>query len=89
MLVDGEPKQLAAVKAEAKRIGVKPTILVDIVHVLEYVWTAARTIFGETNAKAEDWVGDRLLALLTGGSGGEIARTIRWWASRCKPELDE
>jgi hypothetical protein len=88
VLVDGEPKQLAAVKAEAKRVGVKPTILVDIVHVLEYVWTAARAIFGESNAKAEDWVGDRLLALLTGRSGGDIARTIRWWASRCKPKLD-
>ena len=29
VLVDGEPKQLAAVKAEARRAGVKPTILID------------------------------------------------------------
>jgi hypothetical protein len=88
VLVDGEPKQLRAVKAEARRAGVQVTTLVDIVHVLEYLWNAARALFGESNAKAESWVGDRLLALLTGRSGGEVARTIRWWAARRKdPEL--
>jgi hypothetical protein len=84
VLVDGEPKQLRSVKAEARRAGVQITILVDIVHVLEYVWGAARALFGESNAKAESWVADRLLALLTGRSGGDVARTIRWWAARHK-----
>jgi len=84
VLVDGEPKQLRAVKKEARRAGVEVTILVDLVHVLEYVWDAARAIFGESNPKAESWVGDRLLALLSGRSGGDVARTIRWWAARHK-----
>jgi len=70
VLVDGEPKQLAAVKAEARRIGVKPTILVDVIHVLEYVWKAARALFGQSTPEAEAWVGDRLLALRH--------RTQRW-----------
>jgi hypothetical protein len=48
---------------------------------------AARALFGESNAEAEAWVGDRLLALLTGRSGGDIVKTIHWWASRRK--LDE
>lgn len=87
VLVDGEPKQLRAIKAEARRVGVLVTILIDIVHVLEYLWDAARALFGESNAKSESWVGDRLLSLLTGGSGGDVARTIRWWAARRK--LDE
>ena len=87
VLVDGEPKQLAAVKAEARRAGVKITILVDVVHVLEYLWKAARALFGESTPEAERWVRDRLLALLTGRSGGQVAQTIRWWASR--RELDE
>ena len=82
VLVDGEPRQLRSVKAEARRAGVKVTILLDIVHVLEYVWKAARAIFGQSNAKAEKWVGERLLALLSGRSGGQVAHTIRWWASR-------
>jgi hypothetical protein len=87
VLVDGEPKQLAAVKAEARRVGVKVTILLDVVHVLEYIWKAARAIFGESTPEAETWVGDRLLALLTGRSGGDVAATIRWWASQ--RDLDE
>lgn len=86
VLVDGEPRQLRAVKAEARRLGVKVTIVLDLVHVLEYVWKAARAVFGESNAKAEDWVGARLLALLTGRSGGQVANTIRWWAKRKKLE---
>jgi len=85
VLVDGEPRQLRAVKAEARRAGVKATILLDVVHVLEYVWKAARALFGGSNVKAEKWVGERLLALLSGRSGGQVAHTIRWWAdSRSK-----
>lgn len=90
VLVDGDPKQLRIVKAEARRAGVKVTIVVDIVHVLEYIWGAARALFGQSHAKAEKWVADRLLSLLTGRSGGEVAQTIRWWAARHKqPELGE
>jgi hypothetical protein len=84
VLVDGEPKQLRAVKAEARRAGAKVTILADIVHVIEYVWDAARALFGESNASAEKWVEDRLLALLSGRSGGDLAKTIRWWEARNK-----
>jgi hypothetical protein len=84
VLVDGEPTQLRAVKAEAKRADVKVTIIADIVHVLEYIWNAARALFGESNAKAEAWVEDRLLALLNGRSGGDVAKTIRWWEARAK-----
>jgi hypothetical protein len=88
VLVDGEPKQLRAVKAEARRLGVEVTVLVDIVHVLEYIWKAARALFGESSSEAEEWVSYRLLALLTGSSGGELARTIRWWAKKRESGLD-
>lgn len=82
ILVDGDPRQLQKVKAEAKRLGVTVTIVADVVHVLEYLWTAARGVFGETNAESESWVGNRFAALLSGRSGGDLARTIRWWAAR-------
>ena len=88
VLVDGEPKQIKAVKAEARRVGVKVEIIVDIIHVIEYLWKAARALFGESNLEAESWVGDRLLGLLSGRTGGEVAHTIRWWASRCEDQLD-
>jgi hypothetical protein len=41
VLVDGDAKQLKSVKAEARRVGVTVTIVADIVHVLEYVVSAA------------------------------------------------
>jgi hypothetical protein len=82
VLIDGNVTQLAAVKAEAKRVGVKITIIVDVIHVLEYVWKAARAIFGEASPKAESWVGDRFLALMNGQSGGEVADAIRYHARK-------
>jgi hypothetical protein len=88
VLLDGDVKQVKAVKAEAKRAGVEVTLIVDIVHVLEYVWLAGRAIFGGTTQQTESWVGDRLLTLLTGGSGGYVARTIRWWAQRRRDQID-
>lgn len=84
VLIDGNATQLEAVKAEAKRVGVTITILVDVVHVIEYVWKAARAIFGKTTQEAEKWVGERFLALLSGASGGEIAKTIRRHADQRK-----
>lgn len=87
VLVDGEPKQLRAVKTAARRAGVKVTIVVDVVHVIEYIWKAARALFGEAKPEAEPWVSNRLLELFSGRTGGQIARTIRWWAAR--RSLDE
>jgi hypothetical protein len=88
VLVDGEPKQLRAVKAEVRRAAVKVDIMVDIVHVIEYLWLAGRALFGESSLEAESWVGDRLLALLSGRTGGDVARTIRWWAAQHDGQLD-
>lgn len=88
VLVDGDPKQLKAVKAEAKRAGVEVTIILDIVHVLEYLWLAGRALFGGSSPDAESWVGDRLLSLLTGRSGGYVASAIRDWAEKRKDHLD-
>lgn len=88
VLVDGEPKQLRAVKREARRAGVEVTLVLDVVHVLEYLWLAARALFGGSTPEAETWVSDRLLALLTGRSGGNVAATIRWWAKSRAAQLD-
>jgi hypothetical protein len=88
VLVDGEPRQLKAVKAEAKRAGVKVTLILDVVHVLEYLWLAGRALFGGSTPEAEAWVGHRLLGLLSGRTGGDIAGTIRYWAKCREGNLD-
>jgi hypothetical protein len=76
VLVDGGPTQLALVKKEARRRGVAPTIVLDLMHVLEYVWKASFAFNGEGNAKAESWVSERLLGLLR-GKASTVAAAMR------------
>jgi len=53
VLIDGNNAQSEAVTAEAARRGVKVTIVIDFVHVLEYLWKAAWSFFdkGEPAAR--------------------------------------
>ena len=46
-LVDGNPTQLALIKQAAKHHGVQPTIILDVIHVLEYLWDAGFAMHGE------------------------------------------
>jgi len=41
VLVDGDKKQLRAVRKTARELGVEVTIILDVIHVLEYLWEAA------------------------------------------------
>lgn len=66
VLVDGSDTQLAAIKAEAARRGrTSITIIVDLIHVLHYVWLAGTAIRGGNPKKVDAWVRKRLVALLT------------------------
>lgn len=65
-LVDGQPQQLALLKATAAKHGVDLVIILDLIHVLEYLWQAAWALHAEGDPKAEAWVSERLLALLQG-----------------------
>jgi hypothetical protein len=77
VLVDGNKDQLARIKRAARTLGVEITIVLDIVHVLEYLWSAAYAFHRDGTDEAEQWVKCRLLALLNGRSGGEIAKSLR------------
>lgn len=77
VLVDGNKDQLARIKRAARDTGVKITIVLDIVHVLEYLWRAAYAFHPDGTTETEEWVECRLLALLNGHSGGEIAKSLR------------
>jgi hypothetical protein len=65
-LVDGNNTQIDILKRIAKKRGVKLTIIVDIVHVIEYLWKAGRTFHPESGPELEGWVRHRLLAVLNG-----------------------
>src|SRR5690606_30370672 len=77
VLVDGNKDQLARIKRAARDTGVKITIVLDIVHVLEYLWRAAYAFHPDGSKDAQAWVECRLLALLNGRSGGAIAKSLR------------
>jgi hypothetical protein len=76
-LVDGNPEQLRLIKRAARRIGVQLTIVLDIIHVLDYIWDAAWCFYAQGSPEAECWVHRRLRGLLEGRSGGAIARSMR------------
>ena len=46
--------------------------ILDIIHVIEYLWLAGNTLSGENNAKTTKWVYERLLAILQGRVGTVI-----------------
>lgn len=77
MLLDGSVDQLNRVKKAAQSVGATITIVLDIVHVLEYLWHAAYAFHDEGTIAAERWVENRLLKLLTGGTGGVVAKSLR------------
>jgi hypothetical protein len=65
-LVDGNNHQIDRVTNEAQQRGLKITILVDLVHVLEYLWSAAWCFHKEGDPAAETWVHEKALAILDG-----------------------
>ena len=66
VLVDGNRDQIRLAKKSARKLGVDITIIVDLMHVLEYLWKAAYSFHPEGSRNAELWVQQRLMWLLRG-----------------------
>ena len=81
-LVDGNKEQLTRIQKVAKDRGISVTIVLDIIHVLEYLWKASYAFHDDGTKQAESWVEQRLLALLQGRPVGEIVKGIRRYAAR-------
>jgi hypothetical protein len=65
-LVDGNNHQIDRIKTEANKRKLTITIVVDLVHVLEYLWSAAWCFFNEGDPAAEQWVHEKALCVLEG-----------------------
>jgi hypothetical protein len=76
ILVDGNEPQIKLAKAAALKCGVKSTVVLDFIHVTEYVWRASFALFGSGSVKGERWVQERLLRILRGQSS-EVAAGMR------------
>jgi len=68
VLVDGAEHQLGLIRAEAARRGITISILIDLIHVLGYIWKAAWSLHTAGDPAAEDWVAVKALAVLAGDS---------------------
>jgi hypothetical protein len=80
-LVDGNNHQIDQIKAHARARHIPITIIIDFIHVLEYVWKAAWCFHPEGDPKAEQWVADKALEILS-GNAGLVAAAIRRTATR-------
>ncbi len=75
-LVDGNQHQIDRIHAEAAQRNIDVTVVVDFIHVLEYLWGAAWCFFSEGDPAAEHWTHDRALAVLN-GNATDVAAGIR------------
>jgi hypothetical protein len=77
VLVDGNRDQLRRIQRAARKHAVEITIVLDVVHVLEYLWHAAYAFHAEGTDAAQDWVEHQFVKLLSGRTGGAIAKSLR------------
>jgi hypothetical protein len=75
VLVDGAVHQPELIQQEPARRNAGISIVIDLVHVLEYVWSAAWSFHESGDAAVEDWGAVQALAILAGHSR-RVAQTI-------------
>jgi hypothetical protein len=75
-LVDGNNHQINRITAEAHDRDAPITILIDFIHVLEYLWKAAWCFHTEGDPAVEAWVADEARAILA-GKATRVAGAIR------------
>jgi hypothetical protein len=75
-LVEGANHQIERIKFEARKREVTVTIVVDIVHVLQYLWNAAGSLHPNDDQAAEQWVHHQATRLLQ-GHARKVAGAIR------------
>ncbi|MET9520332.1 ISKra4 family transposase [Streptomyces sp. NPDC002994] len=66
VLVDGARHQLDLIHAEAEHRKATLHVLIDFVHVAEYVWTAAHAFHPPGSQDAETWAANHLTTILAG-----------------------
>jgi hypothetical protein len=88
VLVDGNAQQIDCILAEAQRRQVHVTIVIDFVHVLEYLWKAAWCFFRQGDPAAEVWVARHARRILAGNSH-HVAAAITGQAIRSGLRFDQ
>ncbi len=76
VLVDGAEPQLDLVEAGAAAYGVDVTVILDIIHVVEYVWRAGRVFHREGSPELTHWAWTRVRSILE-GKARKVAAAMR------------
>lgn len=82
-LVDGNKTQLRLLQKLAKKEKIELTIILDLIHVIEYLWKAAYVFYAPSSQEAENWVTKQLGYILEGKSS-DVARSMRTCATKKK-----
>src|SRR2546430_2667229 len=75
-LVDGNAHQIDRIHIEARARNLTVAVVVDFIHVLEYIWKAAWCFHCEGDPQAEQWVRVQARQILA-GRAGIVAAAIR------------
>ena len=65
-LVDGNKSQIRYLRHQAQKNRIDLTIVVDVIHVIEYLWKAGRAFYPKSGTELEQWVRHRILEVLRG-----------------------
>jgi len=84
-LIDGDNHQIEMIRAEAAARGAGLIILIDFIHVLEYLWKAAWCFHPPRDPAIEAWVTAQGLGILH-GRAAQVTETIRQLAAERPPE---
>jgi hypothetical protein len=77
VLVDGSEHQAEVVVEEANKRGRAFTLVLDLLHVLHYVWLAGMAVRRGERTKADEWLRHYLCKLLTAGMPQDVVAGIR------------
>jgi hypothetical protein len=75
-LADGNKDQLARIRDQAAASGIDVPVIIDFVHVTEYLWNAAWCFFPEASPRAAPWVRVAARAILD-GRAPQVTAAIR------------
>ena len=81
IVVDGHPHQLKMIERAASKKQIKVSIVMDFIHVLEYLWKAAHCLHDKNNESIEQWVEKQALKVLRGESD-RVARGMKQSATK-------
>jgi hypothetical protein len=88
-LVDGDNHQINLIEQEAATRGItRLTILIDLIHVLEYLWKAGWAFHQPRDPAIETWTITQALAILH-GHAAEVTARIRQLAAQHPPKKSE